>query len=162
MLSTYLNSILGLIVVISLIFTWGNATKIASSATGYPFIQVLFDVTKSQAATSVLTSILIVALTASAIACVATASRQIWAFARDNGVPFSGWVAYVCHIITIRPVCIPWLTVWSRSIPNGISQLTRSSSPLSSLLYYSSSTLDQQLPLMPSLPSTARVYCPRI
>ena len=56
MVSTYLNSFLGLIMVITLIFTWGDADKIASTATGYPFIQVLFDVTKSHAATDILSS----------------------------------------------------------------------------------------------------------
>ncbi len=73
----------------------GNADEIAGSATGYPFIQVLFNVTKSHAATDVLSFIIVITLTASVIACVATASRQLWAFARDKGVPFSNTVAYV-------------------------------------------------------------------
>lgn len=95
MWSTYLNSVLGLIMVITLVFTWGNAEEIIKTDTGYPFIQVLFNVTKSRAATIVLSSILVITLTASVIACVATASRQLWAFARDKGVPFSDAVAYV-------------------------------------------------------------------
>ena len=100
MWSTYLNSFLGLIMVITLIFTWGDADKIATTATGYPFIQVLFNVTKSHAATDILSSILIITLTASVIACVATASRQLWAFARDRGAPFSETVAYVSRPFT--------------------------------------------------------------
>ena len=105
MWSTYLNSFLGLLMVVTLIFTWGDGDKIAKTATGYPFIQVLFNVTKSLAATDVLSSILIITLTASVIACVATASRQLWAFARDRGVPFSETVAYVSRRF-IRPTII--------------------------------------------------------
>ena len=81
--------------VVTLIFTWGDADEIAKTSTGYPFIRVLFNVTKSPAATDVLSAILVITLTASAIACVATASRQLWAFARDGGVPFSNFVAVV-------------------------------------------------------------------
>ncbi|KAK3707274.1 hypothetical protein LTR37_012275 [Vermiconidia calcicola] len=95
MWSTYLNAFLGFLMVITLIFTWGDAEEIAKSPTGYPFIQVLYNVTNSRAAADVLSSILIITLTASVIACVATASRQLWAFARDQGVPFSSFIAYV-------------------------------------------------------------------
>ena len=93
MWSTYLNAFLGFLMVITLIFTWGDAEEIAKSPTGYPFIQVLYNVTNSRAAADVLSSILIITLTASVIACVATASRQLWAFARDQGVSFSSFIA---------------------------------------------------------------------
>ena len=105
MLSTYLNSFLGLIMVVTLVFTWGDANEIANTATGYPFIQVLFNVTKSRAATDVLSSILIITLTGSVLACVATASRQLWAFARDKGVPFSDTIAYVSRHLAY--LCYP-------------------------------------------------------
>ncbi|KAK3710249.1 hypothetical protein LTR37_010470 [Vermiconidia calcicola] len=93
MWSTYLNAFLGFLMVITLIFTWGDAEEIAKSPTGYPFIQILYNVTNSRAAADVLSSILIITLTASVIACVATASRQLWAFARDQGVSFSSFIA---------------------------------------------------------------------
>ena len=40
-----------------------------------------------------MSAIVIINLTASAIAVLATASRQLWAFARNKGVPFSNWLA---------------------------------------------------------------------
>ena len=90
-----LNAFLGLLMVITLIFTWGNLSEVADTATGLPFLQILYDVTKSLVAVDVLAAVVIITLTASVIAVVATASRQIWAFARDNGVPFSRAIAYV-------------------------------------------------------------------
>jgi choline transport protein len=42
-----------------------------------------------------MTSIIILNFTAAAIAVLATSSRQLWAFARSKGVPFSTWLAPV-------------------------------------------------------------------
>ncbi len=62
---------------------------------GYPFIQVFFNTTHSYAGTNIMTLIIILTLTSSAIAEVATASRQIWSFARDKGVPGYRWIAHI-------------------------------------------------------------------
>jgi hypothetical protein len=48
--------------------------------------------------------LIIVPLTGSVIACVATASRQTWAFARDNGVPFSATVSRVSAPLRHAPL----------------------------------------------------------
>ena len=95
MWSTYANAFLGFIMVITLIFTMGDLEKIAETATGYPFIQVFYNATGSKAGTSVMTLCIILPLTGSVIACIATASRQIWSFARDQGIPFSGTIRHV-------------------------------------------------------------------
>ena len=90
-----LNSILGFIMVLTLCFCLGDPTQIVQTPTGFPFIQVFYNSTKSYSATNVMTTILIVTLTSSAISEVATASRQIWSFARDGGLPFSNVLSYV-------------------------------------------------------------------
>jgi amino acid permease len=51
--------------------------------------------TQSLAASDVMTTVLLVALAASGIASLAAASRQLWAFARSRGVPFSQYFAPV-------------------------------------------------------------------
>ncbi|KAN0082207.1 Amino acid permease domain containing protein [Elaphomyces granulatus] len=95
MTSVTVNAVLGFIMLVTLCFTLGDVNNILASATGYPFIQIFFNTTNSFAATNALTSILILTLTASTITEVATASRQLWSFARDNGVPFSDFFSYV-------------------------------------------------------------------
>lgn len=94
--SEILNAILGLVVVVTIIFTWGDMAEILSTPTAYPFIQIFYNTTQSYVGTDIMTAILIITLTASCTAVTATASRQIWSFARDNGVPFSSVVARVC------------------------------------------------------------------
>ncbi|KAE8146687.1 amino acid/polyamine transporter I [Aspergillus avenaceus] len=95
MASVGVNGVLGLITVVTLCFTMGDVDSILSSETGFPFIQIFFNTTENYAATNTMTAILIVTLTASTITEVATASRQLWSFARDRGLPFSSFFAYV-------------------------------------------------------------------
>jgi amino acid transporter len=95
MTSVTVNAVLGFIMLVTLCFTLGDVNDILSSATGYPFIQIFYNTTGSYAATNALTAILVLTLTASTITEVATASRQLWSFARDKGVPFSDFFSYV-------------------------------------------------------------------
>ncbi|KAL4803705.1 amino acid/polyamine transporter I [Aspergillus unguis] len=89
------NAVLGFIMIITLCFTLGDVDNILESPTGYPFIQIFYNTTQSYAATNTMTAILVITLTASTITEVATASRQLWSFARDRGLPFSSFFAYV-------------------------------------------------------------------
>jgi amino acid transporter len=97
MTSAAVNGSLGFIMTITFCFTLGNLYAILPPAntTGYPFILVFYNATQNKAAASVLTAIIILNITSACISTVATVSRQTWAFARDNGLPFSGFVAHV-------------------------------------------------------------------
>lgn len=95
MFSTCVNAFLGFIMTVTLIFTWGDMAEIADYAYGWPFLSIFYNATGSAAATIAMTMLIILPLTGSIIACVATASRQTWAFARDGGVPFSATVRHV-------------------------------------------------------------------
>ncbi|KAL6241072.1 hypothetical protein RBB50_011975 [Rhinocladiella similis] len=93
--SVIVNITLVFVVVTTLCFTVGDQASAAASATGYPFIQVLYNATGSLAGTSVLTAIIIVMMAACAVSEVAAASRQVWAFARDGGLPGSSWLSRI-------------------------------------------------------------------
>ena len=96
MISTILlNGALGFAICIAFSFTLGDLQTDLMSATGYDFIQVFFGATKSRAGSSVMTAILIALVTCASFGFLASASRQTWAFARDKGLPFSGFLSYV-------------------------------------------------------------------
>jgi choline transport protein len=78
---------------VTLIFTLGDIDNILSTPTFQPFIQVFFNATQSYAATNAMTAVVIVLLAFCCITEVATASRQIWSFARDRGLPGSSWLS---------------------------------------------------------------------
>lgn len=99
------NGTLGWVMIITFAFTLGDLFAILDTPTGYPFIQVFYNVTNSYAGTSIMTAIIIVNITSACISTVATASRQTWSFARDQGLPFSGVISHVSLLSTIHLKC---------------------------------------------------------
>ncbi|KAK4213058.1 amino acid/polyamine transporter I [Rhypophila decipiens] len=95
MWAAVMNGSLGWIMNITFAFTLGDVYSILESPTHYPFIQVFYDVTKSQAGTAIMTAIIIVNITSACISTVATVSRQTWSFARDGGLPGSSFISKV-------------------------------------------------------------------
>lgn len=93
--SVLLNASLAFLMCVTLVFRMGDADSILSTTTGYPFIQVFYNATRSYAGTNVMVAIVIVLLTVCCISEVAAASRQIWSFARDRGLPGSSWLSKV-------------------------------------------------------------------
>lgn len=93
--ATLFNGLLGLAMLITLCFCLGNVDDVLNSPTGVPIIQVLHNSTGSMAGTAVLTVVLILLSLVGTITCFAASSRQVWAFARDKGFPFSGFIAFV-------------------------------------------------------------------
>lgn len=89
MWSSFLNSILGLVMVITICYTWGDMDEIRLTKTGFPFIQIFYNTTQSRTGTSLMVMIIILTILSSVLAGHATASRQLWSFARDHGVPCS-------------------------------------------------------------------------
>lgn len=90
-----LNTVLGYIVVITLCFTMTDTTALLSSSTGFPFIQLFYNATNSYVGTNIMTAIIVINLVSAVISEIATASRQIWSFARDDGFPFSNFLKKV-------------------------------------------------------------------
>lgn len=113
--TTVLNGALGFGIVIAVLFVTTDITAALSSPTGllgYPFMQIFYDATGSKAGASVMIAIIIIMDAAGTIAFLATASRLVWAFARDGGLPGSHFVSQVC-IGFITLVCDLELTEFS-------------------------------------------------
>lgn len=105
------NAAFGFLMAITMIFTLGDATEILATTTGQPFIQVFYNGTRSLVATNFMVAIVVVCLTSCCISEVATASRQLWSFSRDNGLPFSGFISHVSEgwNIPMRAVLISFV-----------------------------------------------------
>lgn len=83
------NSLLAFIAAVTLIFCAGNLTEIQSDPNQAPFIQIFYNSTGSKAATVIMVVPIILTFMSALISEVATASRQLWSFSRDGGMPFS-------------------------------------------------------------------------
>ncbi|KAK9780448.1 putative Amino acid transporter [Seiridium cardinale] len=93
--TTIFNGALGWVMVITYCFCLGDLNDILSSPTGYPYMQVFYNTTQSIGGASMMAVIIIFIAIFSNLTIVATASRQLYAFARDEGLPFSSWFANV-------------------------------------------------------------------
>ncbi|KAF4771459.1 hypothetical protein N7455_007747 [Penicillium solitum] len=93
--SVCVNAACGFLMLVTVCFTLGDIDDILATPTGYPFMQVFYNATESLPGTNTMTAIIVLTLTASTITEVATASRQLWSFARDRGLPFSEFFGYV-------------------------------------------------------------------
>ncbi len=79
------NAVMLLIVGITYIFCLGDLESVLNTPTYQPVIQVFYNATKSKAGTTVMVSVLIIIFVSACVGQVATASRQMWSFARDRG-----------------------------------------------------------------------------
>jgi choline transport protein len=93
--SVILNVTLVFTLIVTLCFTLGDPLEALESPTGYAFIQVLYNATQSLAGTTVLTFVVAFMLAICAVSEAAACSRQIWAFARDAGLPGHRWLSTV-------------------------------------------------------------------
>jgi choline transport protein len=94
-LSVYIGAITGFIFLIAICFSISDISATASSPTGVPLIQILYDSTGSVGGACALTSLITVIVLFCANSLMAEGSRSVFAFARDKGLPFSAWLSKV-------------------------------------------------------------------
>ncbi|KAK5726509.1 hypothetical protein LTR17_012632 [Elasticomyces elasticus] len=93
--ATVVNGAMAFVMLVTFCYCIGDLESVLSTPTGYPFIQVFYNSTQSLPAANAMTSLIIILSACSNITVMAGSSRQLFAFARDSGVPFASWVAYV-------------------------------------------------------------------
>lgn len=90
-----LNGLTGFVMMITFAYTLGSISAASEPKYIFAFIGTFYDATQSHAGATVLTCIITTLTFCSAISNLATASRQMFAFARDGGLPFSSVWRYV-------------------------------------------------------------------
>lgn len=95
MLGAYFaNGALGIVFLITYMFMMTDVEAALEDATGYPHIWV-FSQAVSKGGVVVLNVIPTILIFAGTLSFNLSTSRQTWAFARDEGLPFSGWLGKV-------------------------------------------------------------------
>ncbi|KAK5167046.1 uncharacterized protein LTR77_007775 [Saxophila tyrrhenica] len=93
--SMLINGAVGFVTMVTILYCLGDIERVANSATGYPFIQIFYDSTRSIPGATVMAAVVLSLTWACAMGITTTASRMTWSFARDNGLPASKWLAKV-------------------------------------------------------------------
>lgn len=95
MIGAYLmNGALGIVFLISYMFMITDVQAALDDVTGYPHIWV-FSQAVGRGGVVALNAIPTVLIFAGTLTYNLSTSRQTWAFARDHGLPFSGWIGTV-------------------------------------------------------------------
>lgn len=89
LLSLGINGALGFGMLLAVLYCLGNIQDTFNTLTGFPFIAIFQQATISFAGSSAMVAIVFILGVCSEIALLAAASRMMWAFARDRGLP--GW-----------------------------------------------------------------------
>ncbi|KAH0154613.1 amino acid transporter, partial [Aureobasidium melanogenum] len=129
------NYALGFVTVITLMFTLGGSVQsVLDTEFGQGYIQVFYNAVQSKAGASGLTAIVCILLFFTAINQVTTTSRQLFAFARDGGLPFSAFLGRVrpgmdiplnaCTVTVVLTVLISLIVIGSNTAFNVITSLS--------------------------------------
>ncbi|KAL8792921.1 MAG: hypothetical protein Q9195_004498 [Heterodermia aff. obscurata] len=105
-ITSALNGTLGFGILLAMLYVTGDITTVLDSPTGklgFPFMQIVLNSVGSYAGATVMISIVIAMFIFATIAFLATASRIVFAFGRDKGLPYWRTMAKV-HPKTAIPV----------------------------------------------------------
>ncbi|KAK0122768.1 hypothetical protein ONS96_009803 [Cadophora gregata f. sp. sojae] len=137
MFSLVLNGVLGFAMLIAVLFCLGSIDDALATPTGFPFIEIFLQATNSTAGATAMTCIVMLLMAAAAIGVMATASRMLWAFARDNGVPFSNQLGrvhepsalplYSILVCTATSLLLVLINIGSSAAFNAIVSITTAS-----------------------------------
>ncbi|KAF4467033.1 amino acid permease [Fusarium albosuccineum] len=106
--SVAFNGLTGLIYCVVLLFSTQSLDTLLETPTGFPFIAIYLDVTKSKVGATILSAIVPVIATAASVAGMASTSRTLWAFARDKGTPFDKQLSHIHKgvKVPVNAICV--------------------------------------------------------
>lgn len=84
-----------IIILVTYVFCIGDIDKVLAAPTGYPMVSVFQYSTGTPGGATGLTILMLILLIIIETSLIATTTRQTFAFARDNGMVFSKWLAKV-------------------------------------------------------------------
>lgn len=96
MWAVFFNGVFGIVMMITFVICGGALESFLDlTYTGQPMLYAVYNATGSVAGALVMGTILVILTFFAAVSVTAASSRQIWAFARDKGLPFSTWIEHV-------------------------------------------------------------------
>lgn len=95
--SIVVNGAMGFIFCIVFLYSFTNLDVLLQTSTGFPFVQLYYNVTQNHGAATIMTLFHGLTALAANSAGLTSTSRTAWAFARDRAFPFSGYYNHLGH-----------------------------------------------------------------
>lgn len=93
--SLILNGALGFAFLVAILYCMGDFATALATNTGFPIIQIFYQITGNRGTASAMSAAVIVMATLATIPLVASAARVLWSLARDSGLPCSNFLSHV-------------------------------------------------------------------
>ncbi|KAF9879584.1 hypothetical protein CkaCkLH20_03127 [Colletotrichum karsti] len=93
--SVLINGVLGFAFLIALLFCMGDVDSALATSTGFPIIQIFYNITGNLAATNAMTAAITIMAAISTVPLLTSAARMMWAFASDQGLPFANAISEI-------------------------------------------------------------------
>ncbi|KAE8352422.1 amino acid/polyamine transporter I [Aspergillus coremiiformis] len=132
--SVLINGIVALGFTIGLLYTMGSLDDALKAPAGYPLLEIFYAATKSNAAATGLMMMFILPGCVALFNGLASVTRLTWAFARDEGLPWSNYFVHISsrHRIPLRAlmlvstisVLLALITIGSTTAFNALLSLT--------------------------------------
>jgi choline transport protein len=123
------------------LFSISDLQAVIDTETGYPLIEIMRQVTRSREGATAIYALILTVTFASMFGAVASVSRLTWAFARDDGLPFSNYFKHVDkkHRLPGRTVALVSVVIVLLSLINvGSSTALNAILSLSTIALYTS------------------------
>lgn len=117
MWAVVLNTVMALGFLITLLFCIGDVEAAITTPTGFPTIQILYQATGSKAGATIIECMILLSTMIALFGVFASVSRLTWAFARDNGLPFSDFFAHVSSVPNKHEISGNYTILTSLSVP---------------------------------------------
>ncbi|KAL8947788.1 MAG: hypothetical protein Q9222_005973, partial [Ikaeria aurantiellina] len=85
--SYFYNGLMGLGMLIALLYAYSDLSVLEDPPRDYAFLEIYYQVTHSKAGTAVMASFVLIMQFCATISVQTSASRMLWSFSRDKGVP---------------------------------------------------------------------------
>ncbi|KAF2796058.1 amino acid transporter [Melanomma pulvis-pyrius CBS 109.77] len=135
------NGALAWIFVLLCLFSISDISAVLSTPTGYPLIEIMQQATQSRTGATAVYSLILTITMAAMFGTLASVSRLTWAFARDDGLPFSGYFKHVdaTYRVPIRSIALVSIVIVLLSLINiGSSTALNAILSLSTIALYTS------------------------
>ncbi|KAK8015117.1 amino acid transporter [Apiospora arundinis] len=104
--SVVVNGVMGLIYCIVFLFSITNLESLLSTSTGFPYMQLFHDVTRSPIAATFMSLVIAVLAMVANMSGATSTSRTMWAFSRDRAIPFDRYFSVVSDANHVPVRCI--------------------------------------------------------
>ena len=110
--SVIINGLMGLAYVIVLLFSTGSLESLLTTPTGFPFMQIYLDVTKSRAGTTVMSLLLILI----AIAAATAGAWGVFAYGRAPVADFFAGLPAARDLVTLAVLGLAGLNAYAATV----------------------------------------------